>query len=104
MFVIKEYFDQKGNSHFEMWFNGLNVHAASKVTIALSRLENGNFSNVKFLGNGVYELKINYGPGYRIYYGKDGKKIIILLCGGTKKGQKGDISKAKNIWNKHKGR
>lgn len=103
MFIIKEYLDNKGNSPFQSWFNKLSVHAASKVTIALTRLENGNLSNVKSLKGGVFEIKINYGPGFRIYYGLEGRKIIILLCGGTKKNQQKDINKAKDLWKIYKG-
>jgi len=103
MYLIKEYTDERGKSPFGSWFKKLNAEAASKVTIALTRLENGNNSNVKSIGRGVHELKINFGPGYRVYFGKEGKKIVILLCGGTKKDQSGDISKAKDIWKKYKG-
>ncbi len=104
MYLIKEYIDNKGKSPFELWFNKLNVHVASKVTIALTRLERGNLSNVKSLKGGVFEFKIHYGPGYRIYFGKEGEKIIILLRGGTKKGQQRDIIQARDCWKKHKGR
>jgi putative addiction module killer protein len=68
------------------------------------RLENGNTSNIKSVGGGVYEYKINFGPGYRVYFAYDGKNIIILLAGGTKKRQSKDIETAKARWADHKAR
>jgi putative addiction module killer protein len=59
-------------------------------------MEQGNFSNVKGVGAGVYEYRINFGPGYRIYFGKDGERLVILLAGGTKKRQEVDITAAKS--------
>jgi putative addiction module killer protein len=64
----------------------------------------GNFSNTKSVGSGVWEVKIDYGPGYRVYYGKDGEKIVILLAGGTKKSQQKDIQKAHDLWAEFKKR
>jgi len=58
-----------------------------KVSTVLYRLEQGNFSNTKGIGGGIFEHKINFGPGYRIYFGKDGESVVIILCGGTKKRQ-----------------
>lgn len=74
--------------------------AASKVTVALIRLEQGNFSSVK--GSGVYECRIDFGPGYRIYFGKDGEALVILLGGGTKKRQGTDIQTATEHWKNYK--
>lgn len=72
--------------------------ATAKVTTALVQLEGGNTSNTKSLGGGIYELKIYFGPGYRVYYGYDGPKIVVLLAGGTKKRQEKDIDTAKKRW------
>lgn len=102
MVIIKEFIDSKGKSHFASWFDNLDVQAAVKITAALSRIENGNFSNVKSVGSGVYEYVINYGPGYRIYFGKDRKNLVILLGGGSKKKQQNDIDKAKTLWKAYK--
>ncbi len=74
------------------------------MTTAIARLENGNTSNVKSVGSGVYEYKINFGPGYRIYFAYYGKTIIILLAGGTKKRQSKDIETAKARWDDYKAR
>ena len=67
-------------------------------------MENGNFSNVKSVENGVSERKIDFGPGYRIYFAKDGNNLIILLGGGTKKRQQSDINEAKECWKDYKDR
>ena len=74
---------------------------ASKVTTALTRLERGNYSNVKRLKNGIFEYKINWGPGVRIYFGQDGEKLIILLGGGTKLRQNKDIQLAVKLWKEY---
>jgi putative addiction module killer protein len=104
MIIIREYLDASGRSIFAKWFEGLNAPAAAKVTTALVRIERGNFSNAKSVGAGVYEYKIDFGPGYRIYLGKDGETIVILLGGGTKKHQGKDIEIAQYHWNDYKRR
>ena len=93
---------QDGRSVFEKWFNSLDAYASAKVTIALYRLEQGNLSNVRSIGKGVSEYKIDFGPGYRIYFGQDGNTLIILLGGGSKKTQGRDIKKAQLLWAQYK--
>jgi putative addiction module killer protein len=80
--LIQEYLDVEGGSPFANWFNRLDPQAAAKVTTALARMEQGNLSNVKSVGGGVLECRINFGPGYRIYFGREGDSIVILLAGG----------------------
>jgi putative addiction module killer protein len=65
-------------------------------------MQQGNFSNVKGVGEGVLEYKIDFGPGYRIYFGRDGDKIVILLMGGTKKRQQRDVDAAQDYWRDYK--
>jgi putative addiction module killer protein len=101
---IVEYLDEKGRSPFGLWFNNIDAHAAAKVTTALVRLEGGNTSNVKRIGGGVQEIKIDFGPGYRVYFGFDGSEIVILLAGGTKKRQDKDIEMAQKRWADYKAR
>jgi putative addiction module killer protein len=98
----REEFERDGRSPFGDWFERLNAEAAAKITIALTRLKEGKHSNVKSVGGGVAEYKIDFGPGYRIYFGKDGEKLIILLCGGDKKAQSNDVKKAKVYWQEYK--
>jgi len=93
---------------FSTWRQTANLHlpagsigdptAGAKVTAALYRLRHGNFSNVEGVGAGVYEYKIDFGPGYRIYFGKDGNRIIILLGGSDKKRQGVAIANAQEAW------
>ncbi len=98
---IVEYL-RDGKSLFERWFNSLDAVPAAKVTTALYRLERGNFSNVKSVGRGVMECKIDSGPGYRIYFAREGNKLIILLGGGSKRTQRKDIDKAQASWQQYK--
>ena len=86
------------------WFRILDAAAAAKVTAAIGRLERGNFSNVKGVGAGVFEYRIDFGPGYRVYFGKDGDAVVILLGGGTKKRQDRDITTAQERWADYKKR
>jgi putative addiction module killer protein len=101
---IREFLDASGRSAFARWFEGLNAVAAARVTVALTRLGQGNFSNVEGVGSGVYELKIDFGPGYRIYFGKDGERIVILLGGRSKKRQGAAITAAQAVWAEYKRR
>jgi putative addiction module killer protein len=89
---------QEGVSVFEKWF----FQAAAKVATALYRLEQGNFSNVRSAGQGVSEYKIDFGPGYRIYFGREGNTLVILLGGGSKKTQSKDIRNAQLLWAQYK--
>ena len=104
MIEIQEYVDEQGRSPFAEWFDGLNAQAALKVNTYLTRIEHGNFSNIKSVGSGVQECRINWGPGYRVYLGRDGDRLVILLGGGTKKRQQRDIDEAKTLWQEYKQR
>jgi putative addiction module killer protein len=83
---------------FVDWSDRLHREAAAKVAAALARIQQGNFSNAKGVGAGVYEYRIDFGPGYRIYFGKDGDMLVILLGGGSKNRQQNDISLAHDRW------
>lgn len=104
MLTILEFLDERGASPFAKWFASLDATAAGKVTTAVRRLELGNFSNVKGVGGGVFEYRIDSGPGYRVYFGKDGEALVILLAGGTKKHQDRDIATARERWSGYKKR
>lgn len=92
------YQDAQGWQPFETWFERLDIHAASKVTAALQRMAEGNLSGVKAVGGGVLERRIDWGPGYRVYFGRDGSALTILLAGGTKQQQQRDIAEAQRRW------
>ena len=94
MVVVREYLDRGGRSPFAAWSDRLSREAAAKVAAALARIQQGNLSSAKGVGAGVYEYRIDFGPGYRIYFGKDGDRLVILLGGGTKKRQQEDVATA----------
>ena len=104
MVEVREYLDRRGHSPFAAWSDRLNREAAAKVAAALARMQQGNFSNAKGVRAGVYEYRIDFGPGYRIYFGKDGDRLVILLGGGTKKRQQEDIATALARWQDYKQR
>jgi putative addiction module killer protein len=104
MLELRYYCNSDGESPFEDWFGDLDAAAAAKVTAALVRVEQGNLSNVKGVGAGVLEYRIDWGPGYRVYFGRDGDVLVILLTGGTKRRQQRDIETAKNLWTDYKTR
>jgi putative addiction module killer protein len=101
---ILQYLDPTGYDPFGSWFDGLDSQAAAKVTVGVARLEQGNLSNTKSVGSGVLEYRIDFGPGYRLYFGRDGDTIIILLGGGTKQRQQQDITAAHARWADYKRR
>jgi putative addiction module killer protein len=101
---LRYYLAGDGKSPFEQWYSGLDTAAGAKVAVALARLEQGNLSNVKPVGEGVLEYRIDWGPGYRVYFGREGEVLVILLTGGTKKRQQRDIDTAKTMWDDYKRR
>lgn len=100
---VEEYLREDGTSPYEEWFMGLDTVAAAKITIVKLKMEQGILSNVKWFG-GIGEYRLDWGPGYRVYFGKDGDRLIILLGGGTKKGQQKDIDKVEALWREYKER
>lgn len=94
----------RGRSPYAAWFERLNREAAVKVAAALARMQQGNMSSVKGVRAGVYECRIDFGPGYRIYFGKDGDRMVMLVGGGTKKRQQQDIHTALGRWQDYKQR
>lgn len=101
IFEIKEFIED-GRSLFADWFNSLDAVTAARVDKYVRRLEAGNFGSVKALQQGVFELKMDFGPGYWVYFGRDGKTIIILLGGGSKRRQSADIATAIERWKRYK--
>ncbi len=100
---LVEYVRENGSNPYRTWFTGLSAPAAAKVATAAVRLEMGNTSRVRWIGV-IGEYRIDWGPGYRIYLARDGDAVIVLLGGGTKKGQHGDIERAKVLWAEYKAR
>ena len=104
MVQVTEYADAQGRRPFGRWFNRLDSQAATRITAALDRIGRGILSNVKGVGAGVLEYRIDSDPGYRIYFGRDGETLIVLLGGGTKRRQQRDIDTAKRHWRDYRRR
>lgn len=104
MLDVREYLDEDGSSPFADWFADLEPVAAAKITVVLARIAQGNLANVKGVGAGVLEYRLDTGPGYRVYFGRDGELLVILLAGGTKKRQQRDIEAAQAHWAAYKRR
>jgi putative addiction module killer protein len=91
-------FEVEKTDVFLKWLRGLNdVRAVARIQIRIDRLSLGNMGDVKAVGEGISELRIDYGPGYRVYFKKTGKKLVLLLCGGNKLSQTADIKTAKRM-------
>ena len=83
---------------FQKWFEGLRDRQAQKhILVRIGRLERGNFGDVKPVGGGISELRVNYGPGYRLYLIRREQEVVLLLCGGDKDSQVRDIRAAKQL-------
>jgi putative addiction module killer protein len=104
MIELKYYVELEGRTPFARWFDDLDKMAAREVTFALVRITQGNFSNAKGVGEGVLEYRIHFGPGYRVYFGRDGDRVVILLGGGSKQRQQRDIENARRRWRDYKKR
>lgn len=104
MIKVEEYITRAGISPFAEWFNSLDFQAANKVNVYLTRIKQGNTSNLKPIKGSLQEVVIDWGPGYRIYVGRDGDQLIILLGGGTKKRQQNDMDQAALFWEEYKQR
>jgi putative addiction module killer protein len=105
MIELRQYLTGSGKNVFQTWFDALaDDKAQARIAARLERLEWGNFGDCKPLNDGVWELRINWGPGYRVYYGMAGKTIVLLLCGGDKRKQSADIARAVEYFNDYKRR
>jgi len=98
---VAEYVREDGSVPYKAWFDRLDPHAAAKVVTAVARLSLGNTSNVKWF-SGLGELRVDWGPGYRVYLARDGDSLVLLFCGGTKKRQQADIAKALALHEEYK--
>jgi putative addiction module killer protein len=102
MLEVRYYMASSGHQLFAKWFADLDPVTRAKVARAIARMEQGNLSNVKSVGEGVLEYKIDFGPGKRVYFGRDGETLVILLTGGTRKRQQRDIDAAIAYWQDYK--
>lgn len=99
---LKSLTTKDGKVPFDEWFDSLrDAKAVAAILRRLDRAENGNLGDVAPVGDGVSEMRIDYGPGYRVYFVDLGSKIVILIGGGTKKSQSSDITKATDLWKEY---
>ena len=102
---ILRYLTASGKDVFGQWLEDLNdARAASKIVVRIDRLSAGNFGDCKSLRDGVSELRVDWGPGYRVYYAMAGRTCVLLLCGGDKRKQSADIKRAVEYWNDYQRR
>ncbi|OGQ91862.1 MAG: addiction module killer protein [Deltaproteobacteria bacterium RIFOXYA12_FULL_58_15] len=96
---LVEYLDERNRSPFGGWLRNLrDSRARALIRKRLNRVRLGNLGDHRAVGDGVNELRIAFGPGYRVYFGEDGHRIVVLLCGGDKRSQESDIQRAKSYW------
>ncbi len=101
--AVRVYVDGSGRVPFSEWLRALrDERGRQKIQSRLARLRLGNLGKCESVGEGVSELKIDFGPGYRVYFGQEGSELVILLCGGDKSTQDSDIKKAKSYWADYK--
>ena len=97
--TVVEYTTEDGHNPFREWLVGLrDGEAAARVRVRLARIRLGNFGDCKPVGKGVSEIRVSYGPGYRVYFGRKGDTVVVLLCGGDKRTQEDDIELAQICW------
>ena len=102
---VRLYLARNGKAPFEHWLEGLKDSTArARIKARVNRLRLGNFGDSKSVGQGVFELRLDFGPGYRIYFGRASNTVLLLLCGGSKKSQRADIEQAKRYWNDYQSR
>jgi len=102
---IQIYVTEGGRTPFSEWLASLrDTKARAKIRVRLDRVSLGNLGDCHGVGDGVQELRIDYGPGYRVYFGQLGSTIVLLLCGGNKSTQANDIEQAKHYWNEYRRR
>ena len=102
---VRIYTRSDGSEPFTQWLRGLRDGATrNRIRQRIARVRLGNFGDTRSVGDGVYELRVHFGPGYRLYFGREGDEVVILLCGGDKGSQDCDIERAKEYWRDHRSR
>lgn len=99
MNTIEHYRDEYGHVPFQVWLDSLKDRLVkARIVFRLAKVAAGNLGDCKPCRDGVWELREDFGPGYRVYYARSGKTVVLLLCGGDKRGQNADISRAVDYW------
>jgi putative addiction module killer protein len=95
---VSEYLTENGRSPFRDWLESLNLHFRARIQARIFRFESGNLGDYKALGENLFEARLDFGPGFRVYFGIHSGRLILLLLGGDKKSQRHDIQKARTLW------
>ena len=96
---VSQCVDSNGRNHVKEWLDSFSdIPTRARIEIRISRMERGLFGDNRPVGEGVTELKLDFGPGYRVYFGREGSRVVILLCGGNKSSQQKDIKHAIELW------
>lgn len=104
-YQLETYLTEDDRAPFTEWFRGLRDRAAAaRIRARLGRLRLGNFGDAESIGGGLFELRVHAGPGYRVYFGRSGARVVLLLCGGTKATQSRDIEMARLYWRDYRSR
>ena len=101
---VRSYLDRRGRSPFDAWAEGLPRVVRRRILSVVARMEEGNLGDCRHVGEGVIERRVDFGPGYRIYFAWNGPMLVILLGGGDKSDQRNDILRAQARWRDHRGR
>jgi len=105
MLELRRYLTESGRDVVGEWLAGLaDTRARAKIAARLARVQAGNFGDCKPVGEGVWELRVDWGSGYRVYYALGGRFVCLLLCGGDKRTQTADIGRALKYWKDYKRR
>jgi len=105
MIEIKEYLTADGQSPYATWLRELrDRQARARIMARLNRVRLGNLGDCKAVGEGVFELRMPFGPGYRLYFAREGEAVVLLLCGGEKDSQQRDIERARSYWQDYRRR
>jgi putative addiction module killer protein len=104
MIEVREYITAHGKVPYRDWLLDLDGATKARIDIAVLRMQSGNLASTKSVGTGVSELRFDFGPGYRVYFGREGERLVLLLGGGTKKRQQADIVAAQRLWAEYKSR
>jgi len=100
-FIVREYLEDGGRIPFRDWLTELDKATRARVQARILRFETGNLGDHKDVGAGVLEARLDFGPGYRVYFGRKGRELILLLLGGDKGSQKTDIRRAQEFWSRY---
>lgn len=99
---VAQYIGADGRNRFDAWFRRLEPQTRARIQTRIDRIELGSFGDYRSVGRGVFEFRLHLGPGYRVYFGRDGHELVVLLGGGSKRRQTRDVARAQADWKAYK--